>query len=456
MNWGAVVAFLIIKFSSDLMTKRLSSSDRWSIFWLILLYTLQGVPMGMSAVFPLIMKERGATYSDLAILSMCSWPFALKLLWAPIVDGTRLPGYGRRKSWLVPCQLLIGVILYYLSNEYETLVNEHQVWTLTYVFFALYFLAATQDIAVDGWALTMLSESAVGYAGTCNSVGQSAGYFLAFSGFFGVAKLGICQLDTYMRFWAALFIIVTIAVAVLKSEKKDANDSSVLHIYSEMVSVVKLSSVRQLIFILLTSGISFIDGVIGVRFQEAGVSAEVIALLATISTPIQILLPWVISKFCDCTKKPMKNYQQVYIWRIVLQVVSVVTVVVAPMILDDSSGNLWFYSYVFVLSLVSTAAMQIMFTAKMTFFSKVSDPAIGGTYMTVLNTISNIGSNVAQQISYRAVDTIHIPGVDGFLVVAGAALVYGCVWISVFSKSMTRLDTMKIDKWRVVQIKGEF
>ena len=29
---------------------------------------------------------------------------------------------------------------------------------------------ATQDIAVDGWALTMLSPENVGYASTCNSV----------------------------------------------------------------------------------------------------------------------------------------------------------------------------------------------------------------------------------------------------------------------------------------------
>ena len=40
------------------------------------------------------------------------------------------------------------------------------------MFFFLNFLAATQDIAVDGWALTMLQRHNVGYASTCNSVGQ--------------------------------------------------------------------------------------------------------------------------------------------------------------------------------------------------------------------------------------------------------------------------------------------
>ena len=52
------------------------------------------------------------------------------------------------------------------------------VLTLTTMFFFLNFLAATQDIAVDGWALTMLKRHNVGHASTCNSVGQTAGYFL--------------------------------------------------------------------------------------------------------------------------------------------------------------------------------------------------------------------------------------------------------------------------------------
>ena len=32
-----------------------------------------------------------------------------------------------------------------------------------------------------------------------------------------------------------------------------------------------------------------------------------------------------------------------------------------------------------------------MFVSAMTFFACVSDPAVGGTYMTLLNTLSNLG-----------------------------------------------------------------
>ena len=54
------------------------------------------------------------------------------------------------------------------------------VVSLTAVFFVFNFLAATQDVAVDGWALTMLKPSNVGYAATCNSVGQQIGWLMGF------------------------------------------------------------------------------------------------------------------------------------------------------------------------------------------------------------------------------------------------------------------------------------
>lgn len=39
--------------------------------------------------------------------------------------------------------------------------------SITALFFVLVLCAATQDIAVDGWALTLLSRRHIGYAATC-------------------------------------------------------------------------------------------------------------------------------------------------------------------------------------------------------------------------------------------------------------------------------------------------
>lgn len=131
------------------------------------------------------------------MLSIMLYPFALKVLWAPIVDSLFLRKMGRRKSWLIPVQYFLGNKTYILSknlqmkknvpsnvnnyidlldlctylfiglffiitgfhiNGWLTNAEKPHIYTLTVVIFILNFLAATQDIVVDGWALTMLKR----------------------------------------------------------------------------------------------------------------------------------------------------------------------------------------------------------------------------------------------------------------------------------------------------------
>jgi PAT family acetyl-CoA transporter-like MFS transporter 1 len=52
--------------------------------------------------------------------------------------------------------------------------------------------------------------------------------------------------------------------------------------------------------------------------------------------------------------------------------------------------NLYFGVVVFS-SVLNSFFGNIQFVGISSFFSKISDPSIGGTYMTLLNTISNLG-----------------------------------------------------------------
>jgi len=144
--------------------------DRLSVALLMLLYVMQGIPLGIAASIPYLLQSRHISYKEQAVFSFVSWPFSLKLLWAPLVDSVYLPAFGRRKSWLVPTQYLIGIFMFILScsssvDEITKPVVDVtadaatvNITVLTGLFFMLTFLAATQDIAVDGWALTMLSK----------------------------------------------------------------------------------------------------------------------------------------------------------------------------------------------------------------------------------------------------------------------------------------------------------
>ena len=140
------------------------TGDHTSIALLTFLYILQGIPLGLAGSVPYLLQSRNVNYKEQAMFSFVYWPFSVKLLWAPIVDAAYFSKIGRRKSWLVPTQYLIGIFMLVLSPYIPYLMGEEEgspsvnVLLLTTIFFMLNFLAATQDIAVDGWALTMLSR----------------------------------------------------------------------------------------------------------------------------------------------------------------------------------------------------------------------------------------------------------------------------------------------------------
>lgn len=181
----------------SLSANPLSMEDRVGMIVLLLLYTLQGIPMGLCGSIPLIMKERGVSYEGLSLFSLVSVPFSLKLIWAPLVDSCYFKSIGRRKTWIIPVQILTGIVMLGAAPYVDSWMGNlnsaadgdfvgPQVAVLTTFFLFLYFLMATQDIIVDGWALTILSRENVGYASVCNSIGQSFGYFIANQGDFSM------------------------------------------------------------------------------------------------------------------------------------------------------------------------------------------------------------------------------------------------------------------------------
>ena len=72
----------------------------------------------------------------------------VKLLWAPIVDSIYFKKFGRRKTWLIPVQFLIGILMFSTANIAQKLIDQGQTKTdiifLTLIFLIFNTLAATQ------------------------------------------------------------------------------------------------------------------------------------------------------------------------------------------------------------------------------------------------------------------------------------------------------------------------
>jgi PAT family acetyl-CoA transporter-like MFS transporter 1 len=125
---------------------------------LIFLYSLQGLILALLLDTLEIQLKQDFTYSEVGIFLLCSYPFSLKILWSPIVDSYYLKKIGRRKTWVILTQSIVVIILIYLYINVQEILYYKRIYFLTIISFLLMFLISTQDIAVDGWSLTLCGK----------------------------------------------------------------------------------------------------------------------------------------------------------------------------------------------------------------------------------------------------------------------------------------------------------
>lgn len=152
-----------------------------TILLLLILYLLQGIIIGFISTIPIYLDSRGAQWQQQGTFNFVFYPFSLKLAWAPIIDAVYISRFGRRKTWLLPLQFLLGFILFIVSFYLTYLIEQLSIKCLTAIFFLVYFLLASQDVCVDGWALTLLTNYNLQWASTCQTVGQTSGRFIGFT-----------------------------------------------------------------------------------------------------------------------------------------------------------------------------------------------------------------------------------------------------------------------------------
>jgi hypothetical protein len=100
--------------------------DAKTIGLLMFLYFLQGLPMGLASGVSILLTDKKVSYSDQSTFSFVWWPFSLKFIWAPLIDSIYVRRFGRRKSWLVSVQLLLGVVMFPLGSYCQELVKNIQ------------------------------------------------------------------------------------------------------------------------------------------------------------------------------------------------------------------------------------------------------------------------------------------------------------------------------------------
>ncbi|TKA70611.1 hypothetical protein B0A49_06082, partial [Cryomyces minteri] len=295
-------------------------------------------------------------------------------------------------------------------------------WNFTWWWFFLVFMCATQDIAVDGWALTLLSPSNLSYASTAQTVGLTAGQFMSYTVFLAFnapdfankyfrsipQPTGIITLGGYLIFWGWAYLLVTACLAVLKREERTKNTDGIWEVYKVMGGILQLRNIQLFIVVHLIAKIGFQanDAVTNLKLLDKGFSQEDLALTVLIDFPFEISLGYYAGKWCS-QYPPMKLWCWAFVGRLVAAAFAQVTVMIFPTASSAAAHvgvPFWYLATVIVEHVFSTFMSTVMFVAVSAFHARIADPVIGGTYMTLLATVSNLGGTFPRFFVLKFVD----------------------------------------------------
>ena len=144
------------------------------------LYWAQGLPVGfMTHALPVILRAQGVSLTHIGGFGLLMAPWAIKVLWAPWVDKFGSSGFGHYRSWIIPTQILTISILILLSFIPIESLN-HPTYLLAFFITLLLMntVGATQDIATDGLAVSILKGEQQHIGNMFQVIGSRLGFIV--------------------------------------------------------------------------------------------------------------------------------------------------------------------------------------------------------------------------------------------------------------------------------------
>ncbi|XBW34679.1 hypothetical protein QEN19_000247 [Hanseniaspora menglaensis] len=517
--------------------RSLANRDKPQFYLLVLLYFLQGLPCGLTyGSVPFLLKTltknansetNAISLTQIGLFSMATYPYSFKILWSPLIDSFYSKTIGRRRSWIIPLQFLISFIFLILSFS-ETIIglqsndiDQINLSSLTLCFFILILSCSTQDIAVDGWALEILSEDSLSFASTAQTIGLNLGYFTSFtlflnlrSGKFFSWKVSINQ---YLKFCSVVYLLITFYIVFFTKEnlspehgfakdlEKDDNASTGNHrmlvmdeknevnmtevavvvdhslgtVYTNFKHIIKLSNIQLLVLIHLVSKFPFQcnDSATHLRLLEKGVKSDDLAISVLLNFPLEMFFGYYVGKWSSQSNSEQtnRNYNN-KILKVLIGEYGCLTPwligFLGRLVFGSMLGNLvvyfypasttglpvWYFVMILMHNLSTSLMGTVQFVSMCSFHTQIADPKIGGTYITLLNTFSNLGGTwpkifVLKMIDHytvkKIVDGIDVTLQDGYYKVNLFSIGIGVLlYFRFLKKNINKLQKLPKHVWR--------
>ncbi|CAG8583490.1 13372_t:CDS:10, partial [Acaulospora colombiana] len=172
------------------------------------------------------------------------------------------------------------------------------------------------DIAVDGWALTLLSDDAKAYASTAQTIGLNTGYFASYT--------------VFLAFNSETFSIVS---SILEPVSPDDPDLRLVAVYKNIQKIFLVHFVAKI-------GYMGHEVVTSLKLVEKGLPKEDLAVAVLVDFPFQIIAGWLAGKWSR-GEKPLRPWLTAYWFRIMFAFIGMAMILRTK--LAKGLSNSWEY-----------------------------------------------------------------------------------------------------------------
>jgi PAT family beta-lactamase induction signal transducer AmpG len=198
------------------------SGVRWSVLlsrrlWIA---ALMGFFGGLPLMLTITILQGWLTREDLSLttiglFSLVGLPYAIKFLWAPLLDRFQPLALGRRRSWLLISQLaLVGSIVWLGLQDPSS-----SIWPVVLASYLVTFFSATQDIVIDAYRRESLADKEQGIAASFYTYGYRIAMIVAMSG--GLIIAGSFGYDTAYFVMAGIMALGPIVTLLVPEPAED-------------------------------------------------------------------------------------------------------------------------------------------------------------------------------------------------------------------------------------------
>jgi PAT family beta-lactamase induction signal transducer AmpG len=180
----------------------------WRTASVTLMSFASGMPLGLVwLAIPDWMRDIGVDIRVVGLFTLAQVPWTFKFLWSPLMDRF-VPPLGRRRGWAIISQIGLFVSVLALAG-----VGNHPdaPWVVGAIALAIAFAAATQDIAIDAYAVDVLRPEEQSVAVGARNALWRLGYYLA--GSVSITLAGTFGWPAVNVFLACLYLPMILVVA---------------------------------------------------------------------------------------------------------------------------------------------------------------------------------------------------------------------------------------------------